>query len=138
MHSTLDSSTERSLLAAAQRLIEAFARHDTRAYFDAFAPEASFIFHTTGAVLHSRADYERLWQEWERDLGFHVLRCNSSDQTVQLLGEVGIFHHRVHTLLQTHDGQVGLEERETIVFARHADGHWLAVHEHLSPAPVIS
>ena len=26
-------------------------------------------------------------------------------------------------------------ERETIVFARQQDGGWLAVHEHLSPAP---
>ena len=138
MQTTLDSSTERSLLSAAQRLIDAFARHDTKAYFDAFAPEASFIFHTTSTLLHSRADYERLWHEWERELGFHVLRCDSSDQTVQLLGDVGIFHHRVHTHLQTHDGQVELDERETIVFARHADGHWLAVHEHLSPTPAIS
>lgn len=138
MHSTLDSSNERSLLFAAQRLIESFARHDVKAYFDAFAPEASFIFHTTSTVLHSRAAYELLWQEWERDLGFHVLRCDSSDQTVHLLGEVGIFHHRVHTHLQTHDGQVELDERETIIFARHADGQWLAVHEHLSPIPVIS
>jgi ketosteroid isomerase-like protein len=26
-------------------------------------------------------------------------------------------------------------ERETIVFRREPDGRWLAVHEHLSPAP---
>lgn len=26
-----------------------------------------------------------------------------------------------------------MHERETIVFARSADGAWLAVHEHLSP-----
>lgn len=138
MNNTFDSPTEQSLLSAAQRLIEAFARHDDKAYFAAFAPKASFIFYTTGAVLNSRADYERLWQEWEQDLGFHVLSCESSNQTVQLLGEVGIFHHMVHTRLQTHDGQLELEERETIVFAYQTDNRWLAVHEHLSPAPVTS
>jgi ketosteroid isomerase-like protein len=136
MNNTSSATTEQSLLSAARRLIEAFARHDTKAYFAAFAAEASFIFHTTDTVLNSRSDYERLWQEWEQALGFHVLSCDSTDQKVQLLGNVGIFHHRVHTCLQTHDGPLELDERESIVFTHQADGQWLAVHEHLSPAPV--
>jgi len=136
MDNTLFPATAQSVLAAARKLVEAFARHDVKVYFEAFAPEATFIFHTTGEVLNSRADYERLWREWEQDLGFHVLSCDSSNQTVQMLGEVAIFHHRVRTGLQSHDGRLDLEERETIVFQHLADGQWLAVHEHLSPLPV--
>ncbi|XQM27237.1 hypothetical protein ACNSZF_13125 [Burkholderia gladioli] len=37
--------TEQQVLAAADVLIDAFARHDREAYFAAFAPEASFVFH---------------------------------------------------------------------------------------------
>jgi ketosteroid isomerase-like protein len=35
----------------------------------------------------------------------------------------------------TEPGTSELSERETIVFAQSDEGAWLAVHEHLSPAP---
>jgi len=124
-----------AVLAAAQTLVSAFARHDTDAYFAAFSPQASFVFHTTPEVLHTRQAYEKLWHTWEQDLGFKVLSCQSSEQAVQLFGDTAIFHHQVHTVLQTHEGQLDLNERETIVFNRTAGGDWLAVHEHLSPYP---
>ena len=34
------------VLAAARHLVQAFGRHDTAAYFDCFAPDATFIFYT--------------------------------------------------------------------------------------------
>lgn len=128
---------QQQVLAAAARLVDAFARHDTQAYFAAFAPEASFLFHSSAQRLDNRAAYQALWQQWERDFGFRVQRCASSEQQVQLLGEVAIFTHNVDTVIATRDGEQQLQERETIVFHRNADGQWLAVHEHLSPLPAV-
>jgi len=128
------SETERQVLAAADALIDAFARHDRDAYFAAFAPQASFVFHHVAAPLPTRAAYEALWREWERDLGFAVLGCESRDRAVQAIGDVAIFTHSVTTRVRTHAGTDTLDERETIVFAR-AGHRWLAVHEHLSPMP---
>ncbi len=132
--------TEQQVLAAADALIDAFGRHDREAYFAAFAPEASFVFHHVDTPLHSRAAYAARWQEWERDDGFAVLGCESRERTVQLAGAgAAIFTHAVRTTLRTHAGQDVLDERETIVFARSGDGEcWLAVHEHLSPAPAAA
>ena len=53
-------STTDEVLAAARHLVQAFGRHDTAAYFDCFAPDATFIFHTTATRLASRAEYQRL------------------------------------------------------------------------------
>lgn len=53
---------------------------------------------------------------------------------MQDLGETAVFTHDVETRVSTRDGEETLRERETIVFARQADGDRLAVHEHLSPA----
>ena len=36
-------STTNDVLAAARDLVQAFGRHDTAAYFDCFAPDATFI-----------------------------------------------------------------------------------------------
>lgn len=120
------------VLAAAAALVRAFANHDTSAYFAAFDPAASFVFHTTPGVLPDRASYERLWREWEGD-GFRVLGCESREQTVALAGpDTAVFVHRVRTRLAGADAP--LTERETIVFRR-TEGRWLAVHEHLSPDP---
>jgi hypothetical protein len=70
-----------------------------------------------------------------RDDGFEVLACTSTGARVQLLGDgAAVFTHDVATRVRTTAGQEDLRERETIVFALH-DGCWLAVHEHLSPAP---
>ena len=125
---------EREVRDAAASLVDAFGRHDTAAYFAAFRTDATFVFHTSPAPLHSRADYERLWASWEED-GFRVLDCTSSEQHVQLLGDTAVFTHRVATRLRpgSDADEESLDERETIVFVRQ-DGGWRAVHEHLSPA----
>ena len=122
------------VFAAAERLVDAFGRHDTDAYFDSFAADATFIFDTTAARLLSRRDYEQLWREWERHDGFRVLSCASAQPVVQDLGDVAIFSHEVTTVVWTHAGQETIKERETIVFRLDGD-RWLAVHEHLSPQP---
>ncbi len=122
------------VLAAAGTLVDAFGAHDTVAYFGSFAADATFVFHTHPAPLRSRSDYEQLWYGWERE-GFHVESCESSDQQVQLLGDVAVFNHRVRTVVRTGEVRESLDERETIVFRREPDGRWLAVHEHLSPSP---
>ena len=135
-------STQEEVLAAAADLVAAFGRHDTAAYFAAFRPDATFVFHTHPEPLRSRAAYEELWASWEAD-GFAVLGCTSSEQHVQLLGDedgggdgdVAVFTHRVATRVRPATGQPeeALDERETIVLTRGPEG-WRAVHEHLSPA----
>ena len=122
------------ILAAARKLVEAFGAHDTAAYFGSFAADATFVFHTTAQPLRSRADYEKLWYGWEQ-AGFRVLSCESSDQHVQVLGDVAVFTHRVRTVVLSDGAEETSHERETIVFRREDDGRWLAVHEHLSGAP---
>lgn len=122
------------ILAAARKLVEAFAAHDTAAYFGSFAADATFVFHTAARPLRSRADYEQLWYGWEQ-AGFRVLSCESSDQHVQVLGDVAVFTHRVRTVVLSGGAEQTSHERETIVFRSEDDGRWLAVHEHLSGAP---
>lgn len=131
------TSTETAVLAAADALIASFARHDRDAYFAAFAPHASFVFHHVSEALPTRAAYEALWRQWERDDGFAVLGCESSERAVQCLGDVAIFTHNVRTQVSTHAGRETLVERETIVFAREGAG-WIAVHEHLSPHACVA
>jgi len=128
-------STEAEVLAAAAHLVEAFGRHDTAAYFDCFAADATFIFYTTPARLASRAEYQRVWAEWERVDEFRVVSCQSAGQVVQVVGEAVIFSHDVTTVVSTRAGEETVQERETIVFRRRADAGWEAVHEHLSPRP---
>ncbi|GAA2644608.1 YybH family protein [Paractinoplanes durhamensis] len=122
------------VLQAARKLVDAFAAHDTAAYFGSFAADATFVFHTHERPLRSRADYEQLWYGWERD-GFRVLSCSSADQHVQEFGDVAVFSHRVRTVVLLAGAKQALDERETIVFHRAEDGRWLAVHEHLSATP---
>jgi ketosteroid isomerase-like protein len=125
------STAEMEVLAAAAALVDAFGGHQVDAYFAAFRPDATFVFHTHPARLDSRAAYEALWASWEQD-GFRVLSCASSEQAVQDLGDVAVFTHRVATRVRLDGVEEALDERETIVFTRSADG-WAAVHEHLSP-----
>ncbi|CAN7386740.1 nuclear transport factor 2 family protein [Rhizobium sp. LjRoot30] len=120
------------ILGAARQLIDAFARHDRDAYFSAFAPEATFIFHNLDRTLKSRAEYEAEWALWESRDGFRVRGCRSSEQQLQMVGETGIFTHAVSTDVAFGDDEVTTQERETIVFARNGAGEWKAVHEHLS------
>jgi ketosteroid isomerase-like protein len=127
--------SERDVRDAADRLVAAFAAGRLDDYFGCFDPAATFVFHTTPERLESPAEYRALWDRWAREDGFEVLSCASSDAHVQLLGEdAAVFTHDVATRVRTTAGEEDLRERETIVFARR-DGRWLAVHEHLSPAP---
>jgi ketosteroid isomerase-like protein len=125
---------EQAVIAAADRLVDAFARHDREGYFSAFAPKATFIFHNLDRPLRSRAEYEAEWKLWETRDGFHVRACRSSDRNVQLAGAVAIFTHAVETELSFNGEPSSNTERETIVFERQSDGNWLAIHEHLSRA----
>ncbi|MFP5290021.1 MAG: nuclear transport factor 2 family protein [Actinomycetes bacterium] len=127
-----DEDVVAAVLAAADAIVDDFAHHRTEAYFAGFAEDASFVFHTADRRLDSRAEYEALWAQWEREDGFRVHACRSSDRRVQLLGDTAIFTHSVDSRIEL-GGQVDdVTERETIVFARR-DGRWVAVHEHLSP-----
>lgn len=126
--------TEGDVLRAATALVKAFGDTDTAAYFECFAEEASFVFHTEVARLDSRSEYERLWGSWLAE-GWRVTECTSRNRAVQLLGAVAVFAHDVQTTTTTGGIVSTTEERETIVFRRIGDDV-KAVHEHLSPAPV--
>jgi uncharacterized protein (TIGR02246 family) len=129
------TDAEAEVGAAAAALVAAFGAHDSAGYFGSFSSDATFLFHTTPGLLGSRAAYEVEWAAWEA-AGFRVLSCVSSDQHVQALGpDVAVFTHAVRTRTRDGDGDHDFAERETIVFRREADGRWLGVHEHLSPAP---
>ncbi|MGX6447657.1 YybH family protein [Patulibacter sp. S7RM1-6] len=120
------------VLEAAGALVRAFGAHDTAAYFAAFAPDATFVFHDAERPLPSRAAYEALWATWEAD-GFRVEGCETTDTRVDLIADgVAVLTHAVATRVA---GEAPKRERETIVFRREPDGRWLAVHEHLSPRP---
>jgi uncharacterized protein (TIGR02246 family) len=120
--------------AAAAAIVDAFGRHDPEKYFSLFAPDATFVFHTTPKRLNARAEYEAEWAMWEKEDGFRVRSCKSTDQRVQILGDVAVFTDSVQTELSTTQGPSTVQERETIVFHRRG-GKWVAVHEHLSPLP---
>lgn len=126
---------QEDVLAAADRLIAAFGRHDVTNYFAAFAPDASFIFHNLDRILKTRAEYEAEWALWESRDGFRVLACRSSDRDLKLAGNSAIFTHTVETDVAFGDQHVTNLERETIIFARDDAGRWVAVHEHLSAKP---
>jgi ketosteroid isomerase-like protein len=128
------NQTEAGVRAAAVRLVDAFSRHETEAYFAAFASDASFIFHNLDRVLTSRDAYRAEWRLWEERDGFRVLGCRSSDQRVQMAGEVAVFSHTVETEVSFGGDPMTNRERETIVFRR-VGGEWIAFHEHLSAVP---
>ena len=128
------SDSASQVIDASKSIVSAFAADDPDTYFDLFAPEATFIFYSTPHRLQSRSAYQREWASWRRDIDFKVLSCTSSDQRVQILGDVAILTHLVNTEIATIHGQEALQERETIVFHRRK-GRWLAVHEPLSPRP---
>ena len=118
----------------AESLVAAFAASDATAYFAHFHPDASFLFHDTPGLIRSRADYEALWAQWEREDGFRVLACESTDQHVQQHGDLAVFTHAVRTIRVVAGAEEELNERETIVLHRDGDS-WVCVHEHLSPDP---
>ena len=136
MTETDRGAEEAAVLAAADSLITAFGHHDVERYFAAFRPHASFVFHTHPERLDSVGGYRDLWRQWERDSGFRVIDCRSSNRRVDVYGTCAVFTHDVVTTVENTDGprarvQTATSERETIVFAR-SGGGWLAVHEHLS------
>jgi ketosteroid isomerase-like protein len=121
--------------AAAEALVDAFGRGDLEAYFACFSEDATFLFHTTDRLLGSRDEYRREWDRWVREDGFRVLGCTTEGSRIDEYGGVAVLTHEVRTTVTTRAGRDLLHERETIVFRRAEDGRWLAVHEHLSPAP---
>ena len=127
-------TAEIDVARAADRLVAAFGAHDRDAYFAAFAPDATFLFHTSPGLFASRSAYEQEWASWEAD-GFQVESCETSDRRIDIVAsDVAILTHRVRTRLA---GEPEVQrERETIVFRRTPHDTWLGVHEHLSPDPV--
>ena len=124
---------EEEVLAAAAAMVKAFGSHDVATYFNCFADDASFLFHTEPEILPSRAHYESKWREWEA-AGFRVTNCRSLEPRARLLtDETAVFTHRVRT--QVLGAVSELAERETIVFRRTGPEDWLGVHEHLSLDP---
>jgi ketosteroid isomerase-like protein len=124
-----------AVLQAADALIDAFRRNDRAAYFAAFAPEASFVFHTYPRRLDTRGDYESVWDGWVADDAFEVRACESTERAVALFERMAIFTHTVATALSIQGQVQHVHERETIVFREDAEHGWLAVHEHLSAHP---
>lgn len=131
----MSPTTVQEIRAAAGALVAAFAEGRLDDYFGTFAPDATFVFHTTPQRLGSTAEYRALWQQWVEEDGFRILGCTSSAQLIQDFGDTAVFSHDVETRVATHAGEETLHERETIVFARTDDGGWAAVHEHLSARP---
>jgi ketosteroid isomerase-like protein len=118
-------------LAAVDAIITHFGNHERDAYFAGFAPEATFLFYTTPNRVESRAAYEKLWDEWEAEAGFHVLSCSSSNRRIQVFGTTAVFSHDVDTTLTMDGATESVAERESIILELR-DGHWLGIHEHLS------
>lgn len=129
------SRAETEVREAAAALVDAFGRGDLEAYFACFDDDATFLFHTTDRLLPSTAEFRREWNRWVEEDDFRVLACETARTTVQDLGGIAVLTHEVRTTVSTRAGQEQLHERETIVFRRSDAGRWLAVHEHLSPAP---
>ena len=75
-----------------------------------------------------------MWRAWEREAGFRVVECESSNQRVQEYGDMAVFTHDVHTVRLIDGAEDEVFERETIVLRRKG-GSWTCVHEHLSADP---
>ena len=122
---------EAEALAAVDAIITSFGNHERDAYFAGFAPEATFLFYTTPNRVESLAAYEQLWDEWEKEAGFHVLSCSSSNRRIQVFGDTAVFTHDVDTTLTMEGVTESVTERESIILERR-NGAWLGIHEHLS------
>lgn len=125
------SDAETAALAAVDAIIDDYAHHRRDAYFSRFAPDATFVFHTSDARLESRSEYETMWHSWEDEHAFQVISCRSSERRMQMSGDVGVFSHRVDTVLTMDGAEEHPAERETIIVALR-DGVWIGIHEHLS------
>jgi ketosteroid isomerase-like protein len=126
---------EAEVRAAVTALMQAFGAGDSEAYFDCFAEDATFLFHTEPSRLESLEEYRLLWRGWQ-DSGWRVVECESTAQSIQLAGTGAVFSHDVRTMVDADGTRDVLHERESIIFSRFPDGRVLAIHEHLSPASV--
>jgi ketosteroid isomerase-like protein len=127
-------SQEAEIIAASRAIVAAFGADDPGSYFKLFSPEATFIFREEPQRFENRDAYEQAWASWRQDLGLKIRSCSSSDQLVKIFGDVAVLMQSLTTEITTNTGNETLQERETIVFHRR-DGHWIAVHEHLSGRP---
>ena len=127
----MDTEVEQAVAA----LVAAFGEGRLDDYFGCFAPDATFVFYTTPVRAMSVDEYRALWAKWVAEDGFRVVSCRTFDTNVQSFGDIAVVTHSVETRIVTNEGEDTLHERETIVMARGGDGHWLGVHEHLSPKP---
>ncbi len=127
----MSQDNERAALAAIDAIIDDFGHHRRDEYFAGFAPDATFVFHNSPARLESRADYEKLWAEWERESGFSVQSCSSTGRRIQLFGTIAVFSHDVETVLRV-DGVLEIQQERESIIMEERDGVWLCIHEHLS------
>ncbi|WP_231446536.1 YybH family protein [Brevibacterium zhoupengii] len=134
MHIDVIAPSHAEVLRAADSIVAAFAATDTHAYFAAFAPDATFIFHPENHRLDSRAEYEETWNSWIAE-GWSVADCVSSARLSQTFPGGAVFSHTVDTTVTTSDGTESYRERESIIFRHLGDGNLLAIHEHLSTVP---
>ncbi|MCW5624758.1 MAG: nuclear transport factor 2 family protein [Burkholderiales bacterium] len=132
----MTEAAKQEVLAAAKKLLDAFAANDLDGYFGSFAPEATFIFHSVAEPLRSTAAYRAAWAEWEKAIDLRIVGCTCFDQDVRFLTpDVALYSHSVRVEASTTAGVEQRKERETVVFVRQPDGGWLALHEHLSKDP---
>lgn len=133
------SKTVEAVQSAADALVAAFFRHDRDAYFAAFTPDASFIFHNLPERVDGRDAYLAHWRQWEDAHGLRIEGGDSAEPAVVVHGAMAVFTHRMSTRL-TFDGHAETRrERETLVFRKDAkSGRWLALHCHLSLDPADS
>ena len=124
---------EQAVLDVADTIVAAYASTDTKAYFAGFDDNASFVFHSEENRLNSRAEYERLWDEWVQS-GWRVVSCTSSNRLVQVFPGGAVFSHTVETVIDSSDGPDAYTERESMVFRTEGEGSLIAIHEHLSSA----
>ena len=95
--STSESTPVQEIQAAADALVAAFAEGRLDDYFGSFAPDATFVFHSTPQRLASTAEYRALWQQWVAEDDFRILGCTSTGQLIQHLGSTAVFSHDVET-----------------------------------------
>jgi ketosteroid isomerase-like protein len=127
----LSGENEHEAQAVVDAIISDFGHNRVDEYFTHFAPDATFIFHTSPVRLESRAEYEALWAEWVRESSFAVLSCISTDRKLSLYRDIAIFTHSVSTVVSIDGATETQLERESIILELR-DGHWLCIHEHLS------
>lgn len=131
-HGPVPDISEDEAVACLDRLVDAFARTDTASYFGVLDPGATFVFAGEPAPLASRDAYRALWDGWVAS-GWRVVGCDSTERRVTLAGPVAVLTHRVLTRTTGPDGDHRLDERESVVVGRGADGVVRVLHEHLSP-----